>query len=423
MKINFNMSAVFANDNLRKTENALSTSIEKLSSGYKINHAKDNPSGIAIAKRMNAQIRGLSKASQSASDGVSVIEIAEGALTEVHDMLQRMNELSIKAANGTMSASDRETVQDEINALRDEVTRIAETTEFNGSVLLDGTYDLKGFTETSIKTSTKKNVDQATGTPTAGSPSDITFDTSAVTVASYSDEAKIGIYEITVTADVDENGEVSIKNIEITDNQSTTTVHGKSVDLRTVENVVVPAEDDNGRITVTGDDDFSLTLEFDLDKLKTMAGTVNAGTVTTLTGVFNVDLTGIGAMTMQIGANEGQTLDIRIPKVSARSLDIDDLDVTTQDAALESIKKVATAIDTVSAIRSRLGAYQNRLEHSISSLDITEENMTSAYSRIMDVDMAEEMTQYTQQQVLTQAGTSILAQANERPSQILQLLQ
>lgn len=423
MKINFNMSAVFANDNLRKTENALSTSIEKLSSGYKINHAKDNPSGIAIAKRMNAQIRGLSKASQSASDGVSVIEIAEGALTEVHDMLQRMNELSIKAANGTMSASDRETVQDEINALRDEVTRIAETTEFNGSVLLDGTYDLKGFTETSIKTSTKENVDQATGTPTAGSPSDITFDTSAVTVASYSDEAKIGIYEITVTADVDENGEVSIKNIEITDNQSTTTVHGKSVDLRTVENLVVPAEDDNGRITVTGDDDFSLTLEFDLDKLKTMAGTVNAGTVTTLTGVFNLDLTGIGAMTMQIGANEGQTLDIRIPKVSARSLDIDDLDVTMQDAALESIKKVATAIDTVSAIRSRLGAYQNRLEHSISSLDITEENMTSAYSRIMDVDMAEEMTQYTQQQVLTQAGTSILAQANERPSQILQLLQ
>lgn len=128
-------------------------------------------------------------------------------------------------------------------------------------------------------------------------------------------------------------------------------------------------------------------------------------------------------MTMQIGANEGQTLDIRIPKVSARALDIDDLDVTTQDAALESIDKVATAIDAVSAIRSRLGAYQNRLEHSISSLDITEENMTAAYSRIMDVNMAEEMTQYTQQQVLNQAGTSILAQANERPSQILQLLQ
>lgn len=405
MKINFNMSAVFANDNLRKTEGALSTSIERLSSGYKINHAKDNPAGIAIAKRMNAQIRGLSAASQSASDGISVIEIAEGALTEVHDMLQRMNELSIKAANGTMSEGDRATVQEEINALRDEVTRIAETTEFNGSVLLNGTYDLKGYVEKS--------------TSTAGVVS--TFDTSAVTVESYSDEAKLGFYEVTVTADVDAaSGEISISALEINNTRDTAPVHGKTVDLQKVTNLVVPTEDDNGRITVTADNEFSLTLEFDMDKLKAAATAAGA---TQVTGTFNVHLTGMGAMTMQIGANEGQTLDIRIPKVSARALDIDDLDVMTQDAALESIDKVATAIDAVSAIRSRLGAYQNRLEHSISSLDITEENMTAAYSRIMDVNMAEEMTQYTQQQVLNQAGTSILAQANERPSQILQLLQ
>lgn len=405
MKINFNMSAVFANDNLRKTEGALSTSIERLSSGYKINHAKDNPAGIAIAKRMNAQIRGLSAASQSASDGISVIEIAEGTLTEVHDMLQRMNELSIKAANGTMSEGDRATVQEEINALRDEVTRIAETTEFNGSVLLNGTYDLKGYVEKS--------------TSTAGVVS--TFDTSAVTVESYSDEAKLGFYEVTVTADVDAaSGEISISALEINNTRDTAPVHGKTVDLQKVTNLVVPAEDDNGRITVTADNEFSLTLEFDMDKLKAAATAAGA---TQVTETFNVHLTGMGAMTMQIGANEGQTLDIRIPKVSARALDIDDLDVTTQDAALESIDKVATAIDAVSAIRSRLGAYQNRLEHSISSLDITEENMTAAYSRIMDVNMAEEMTQYTQQQVLNQAGTSILAQANERPSQILQLLQ
>lgn len=405
MKINFNMSAVFANDNLRKTEGALSTSIERLSSGYKINHAKDNPAGIAIAKRMNAQIRGLSAASQSASDGISVIEIAEGTLTEVHDMLQRMNELSIKAANGTMSEGDRATVQEEINALRDEVTRIAETTEFNGSVLLNGTYDLKGYVEKS--------------TSTAGVVS--TFDTSAVTVESYSDEAKLGFYEVTVTADVDAaSGEISISALEINNTRDTAPVHGKTVDLQKVTNLVVPTEDDNGRITVTADNEFSLTLEFDMDKLKAAATAAGA---TQVTETFNVHLTGMGAMTMQIGANEGQTLDIRIPKVSARALDIDDLDVMTQDAALESIDKVATAIDAVSAIRSRLGAYQNRLEHSISSLDITEENMTAAYSRIMDVNMAEEMTQYTQQQVLNQAGTSILAQANERPSQILQLLQ
>ncbi len=405
MKINFNMSAVFANDNLRKSEDALSTSIERLSSGYKINHAKDNPSGIAIAKRMNAQIRGLSTASQSASDGVSVIEIAEGALTEVHDMLQRMNELSIKAANGTMSTNDRATVQEEINDLRDEITRIAETTEFNGSVLLDGTYDLKGF----VETYTDENGNAST------------FDTSSVTVESYSDEAKVGFYDIEMKATLNQtSGVFNISAIEVLNTRTTAMVHGDVVDLQTVENLVVPTEDDNGRITVKADNGFSLTLQFDMDKIKE---TVEASNLTEITGKFNVDLTGYGAMTMQIGANEGQTLDIRIPKVSSRSLDIDDLDVMSQDSARESINKVATAIDEVSAIRSRLGAYQNRLEHSISSLDITEENMTAAYSRIMDVNMAEEMTQYTQQQVLTQAGTSILAQANERPSQILQLLQ
>ena len=393
MKINFNLSAVLANDNLRKSDDALSTSIEKLSSGYKINHAKDNPSGIAIAKKMNAQIRGLNTASQSASDGVSVIETAEGALSEVHDMLQRLNELSIKAANGTMSTKDRATVQEEVDALRDEITRIAETTEFNGSTLLDGTFDLKGFAEESTK--------------------DATFDTSAVVVESYSDEAKLGFYELTVETDVDaDTGELYVKNVTINTTDSSTEVHGKTVDLQTVENQIVAIDaDDRKTVTIEADDGFSLTLCFDLDKMTAGSGT------------FNIDLTGIGAMTMQIGANEGQTLDIRIPTVSAKSLGIEDLDVMTQDDALKSIDKVSNAIDQISSIRSRLGAYQNRLEHSISSLDITEENMTAAYSRIMDVDMAEEYTQYTQQQVLTQAGTSILAQANERPSQVLQLLQ
>ena len=395
MKINFNMSAVFANDNLRKSEDALATSIERLSSGYKINHAKDNPSGIAIAKRMNAQIRGLSTASQSASDGVSVIETAEGALTEVHDMLQRMNELSIKAANGTMSLNDRATVQEEIDALRDEVTRIATSTEFNGSVLLDGTFDLKGFAE-------KSEYDTAN------------FDTSAVTIESYSDEATIGFYEMTIETDINpEANETIIKSVTINDAHTQTVIHGDEVDLQTVENQIVEIDEDDGEtVVIKADDSFSLTMHFDLDKIP-------AGT----TGTFNIDLTGIGAMTMQIGANEGQALDIRIPTVSQKSLGIEDLDVMSEESALKSIEKVANAIDTLSGIRSRLGAYQNRLEHTISSLDITEENMTAAYSRIMDVNMAEEMTQYTQQQVLTQAGTSILAQANERPSQVLQLLQ
>lgn len=398
MKINFNTSAVYANDYLSQSEEALSSSTERLSSGYKINRAKDNPAGIAIAKRMNSQIRGVAAANQSASDGISVIEIAEGALTEVHDMLQRMNELSIKSANGTMSENDRRTVQEEVDALRDEIARIAETTEFNGSTLLDGTYDLKGYVE---------KYDDAS-----------VFDTSCVRVESYSDEAKAGFYDIEFAASISQtSGELVISKLNILNNRDKAQMHGEEVEIQIVENLVVPKEDDNGRITVTADNGFSLTLQFDMEALK------QAGGGAALTDRFSIDLTGYGAMTMQIGANEGQTLDIRIPTVSARSLGIDDLDVMTQDSAKESIDKVAEAIDEVSAIRSRLGAYQNRLEHTISSLDITEENMDTAYSRIMDVDMAEEMTQYTQQQVLSQAGTSILAQANERPSQILQLLQ
>ncbi len=436
MKINYNMSAIIANDTLAKTDTALSTSIEKLSSGYKINHAKDSPSGIAIAKKMHDQIRGLNRAAQNASDGISVIETAEGTLAEVQDMLQRMNELAIKGSTGTLSDSDRQTLQDEVDQLRDEIDRIAGSTEFNGNVLLDGTFDLKGYTS---------NPD--------------------VKVESYSDEARIGNYYIggiTVTvvekvdADgnpidenglpvyeqkLDENGEpvldangkpvmnqisepVMIKTLDTTnaifkpvdasgDPIQITLPSGKQVDALDIVNPKCTVAEDGYTLTVTGDNQFSMTLTFDI------SGKNDGDTIASA----NIELTGIGAMTMQIGANEGQTLDIRIPTVSSKSLGIHQVDVTKREDARLSINRISNALDTISSIRSRLGAYQNRLESSVSSLDVTEENMTSAYSRIMDVNMAEEMTEYTKNQVLVQAGTSMLAQANERPSQVLQLLQ
>lgn len=430
------MSAIIANDTLAKTDTALSTSIEKLSSGYKINHAKDSPSGIAIAKKMHDQIRGLNRAAQNASDGISVIETAEGTLAEVQDMLQRMNELAIKGSTGTLSDSDRQTLQDEVDQLRDEIDRIAGSTEFNGNVLLDGTFDLKGYTS---------NPD--------------------VKVESYSDEARIGNYYIggiTVTvvekvdADgnpidenglpvyeqkLDENGEpvldangkpvmnqisepVMIKTLDTTnaifkpvdasgDPIQITLPSGKQVDALDIVNPKCTVAEDGYTLTVTGDNQFSMTLTFDI------SGKNDGDTIASA----NIELTGIGAMTMQIGANEGQTLDIRIPTVSSKSLGIHQVDVTKREDARLSINRISNALDTISSIRSRLGAYQNRLESSVSSLDVTEENMTSAYSRIMDVNMAEEMTEYTKNQVLVQAGTSMLAQANERPSQVLQLLQ
>ena len=145
MRINYNVSAMLANNALANNDNLLAQSLERLSSGLKINHAKDNPAGLAMAKRMNAQIEGISIAGQNASDGVSVIEIADGALGEVSDMLQRMNELAVKSANGTMTDTDRETIQEEIAQLKEEVVRISETTEFNGQKLLNGEFDLKGY--------------------------------------------------------------------------------------------------------------------------------------------------------------------------------------------------------------------------------------------------------------------------------------
>ncbi len=415
MKINYNMSAVLSNDHLARTENSLSKSIEKLSSGFKLNRAKDNPSGMAISKRMHAQLRGLAAGSNNASDGISIINVAEGAMTEVHEMLQRLNELSVKAANGPMSDSDRETVQEEVDALLEEIDRIAESTEFNGRRLIDGTYDLKGFVE--------KSVNEA----------DATFDTLSVKVESYSDEAKIGVYEIKLETsmktemrrEINEDGigvEVPYTypcvTAAVVSPAGITQIHGKDVELEEVQNQkMVASLDDPHTLTIVADNGFSLTLDIDLDKFVTPPQTHP------ISRTFNVDLTGIGPMTTQIGANEGQTLDIRIPTVSCKTLGVAELDVSTQDEAKNSIDRIARAVNNLSAIRSRLGAYQNRLEHMVSSLEVTEENLTGAYSRIVDTNMAEEMTEYTKDQVLSQAGTSMLAQANQRPSQILQLLQ
>ena len=367
MKVNYNISAIIANNTLGLNDRNLSASTERLSSGYKINHAKDNPAGLAIAKRMNSQIRGLSQASQSASDGISVVETAEGALAEVHDMLQRMNELAVKAAHGALTDEDRQMIQEEAAQLKEEIVRIADTTEFNGKNLLGGDCDLKGYT-----------------------------DTEGVKVNYYADEVDPGPYTLTgVTATLDADGKIDPATLSAT-----------LGDGSYPANCTVTAEGNN--IIIKNDDDFEIKLEV----TQSIAGADIA-----------LDLTGIGAMRLQVGANEGQVLDIRIPKISLKDMGIQDLDLSTAEGGALGIEQVSVALEYVSSIRSRLGAYQNRLEHSVSSLDITNENMTAAYSRLMDVDMSEEMIEYTKDQVLVQSSTSMLAQANERPSQILQLLQ
>jgi flagellin len=389
---------MIANNSLKMADNKLSASLERLSSGYKINHAKDNAAGLAIARRMNAQVRGLSIAEQDAKDGESVVEIADGALAEVHDMLQRMNELAVKSANGTMSDDDRKTIQDEITELQNEITRIGETTEYNSQKLFDGTFDLKAY---SNKTDIKVNY--------------------------YSDEVNTGKYEVSlVDITFDERGEVALTQA--------TKATLKRTDVTPQKDIPVSVSGDIDQIILTGENGVEVRLDISAHVVK---GTDPATGKTTynfadikdnpdtddVNEALQLDMTGIGAMTLQIGANEGQTIDLRIPQLSLLQIGIDKTSVATYDGALRAIEEVDKAIASVSEMRSRLGAYQNRLQHTQTNLATSQENVTAAYSRIMDTDMAEEMTDYSNLQVVTQAATSILAQANERPSQVLQLLQ
>ncbi len=476
MQVNYNISAMIANNALTSNDNKLAESIERLSSGLKIANAKDNPSGLAISRRMNAQIKSLGVAGGNSGDGISVIQTADGTLSEVHDILQRMSELAIQAANGTNSDDDRKNIQDEIAQLKDEITRISEATQFNGQTLLDGTFDLRGYATVNGKTDPK------------------------ITVNSYSDSIQGGDYYLggLYTSYDDTTGKVTLyANETDRDNQE------NALDQGTID--VFRVNQNQGKITTeTYMSQANVTVDGDIVRVAVNDGReIELKINENLNGQqIALELTAKGAMTMQIGANEGQTLDIRMPKVTLSNLGIFYTDVTlyrtnaemdqqidleiaefmasdfdpdnnpgvsweqtleearlayeddpeneekyrtykyletrveekqeeirkevykTRNAgADQAIEDIGHAIQKISDIRSRLGAYQNRLEHTVSNINVTSENMTAAYSRIMDVDMAEEMTVYSTQQVLSQAGTSMLAQANERPSQVLQLLQ
>lgn len=398
MRINYNVSAMLANNKLANNDNLLSKSLERLSSGLKINSAKDNPAGLAMAKRMNVQLESLEVANQSAGDGVSIMETADGAMAEITEMLQRMNELAVKSANGTYSENDKSVIQDEVKQLTEEITRVTETTEFNGQKLLNGQFALKGYV--------KGNLD--------------------VKVSSYSSEVTAKLYtidELIIEENPlpkDDSDRYRVKSVELKDGDFP---KGATASIR------------DNLVTIQGVNGFKMTL--DLSKvIEDANGTFPIDVTNAKADPLVVDATGIGAMVVQVGANEGQIMEIDIPKISLSEMGLNNfyvkddngqgvwtLDVSTEKTATEAIERIEGALQFVSGIRGRLGAYQNRLESTINGLDNTSENMTAAYSRIMDVDMAEEMTNYTTYQVMTQAATSMLAQANERPSQVLQLLQ
>lgn len=386
MKISYNAAAMRASNALNASDNKVSKSLGRLSSGLKVTTSKDNPSGYAIGKRMNTQITGLGSATQNSNNGISVLETADGALTEVHEMLQRMNELAVKGETGTLTTTDRMTLEEEVKQLKQEITRISTDTQFNGQTLLDGSFDLRGYT-----------------------------DDHRVKVEYYSDEVTCKEYEILA-------GQLKVAyNADGTlDPVNTTFSYPSSGD----PNKAFPpgvgiTEIFGNKITFSGPQNFELTID-----IAKPDPTMTPPAFTGAAGEdIHIDVTGLGTMDIQTGANEGQQLAIRIPTVSLDRMNLTDLKMTTTGECADANKAIKKAILYVSDARSRLGAYQNRLEHTVNNLAVSSENMTASYSRIMDVDMAEEMTNYTTEQVISQAAVSMLAQANERPSQVLQLLQ
>lgn len=372
MRIGTNMSAIISNGYLSKSEKSLQKSLERLSSGYKINSAKDDGAGKAISEKMKTQIKNLNRASMNASDGISVTQAAEGAMAEIQSMLQRMNELAVQGANDSFTDEDRNNINSEIQSLKKEIDRISSDTEFNNTKLLNGEVQRRSY-------ATVKNADGEKNL------------TSGIKATYYDSTVLAGEYGLTINGD-------------------------GSADFLT--------DDDGNRIGFS--DTAVITSENNKVKVTDVNGFVFECTVDpeqNFTGDVTIELWNIGAMPIQLGANANQTMDIIIPEISSNSLNLDQLDFSTSDSCGKVITIIEEAVSRVSKARSDLGAYENRLEYSVTSLDSTQESMTSALSRMVDVDMAEEMTNYTQQNVLQQAGVSMVAQANQLPEKVLQLLQ
>ena len=448
MRINYNVSAMIANNALQRNDDNLAASLERLSSGLKINHGKDNPAGLAMGKRMNAQLKGLSVATQNASNGISIIETADGAMAEMQDILQRINELCVKANNGTLSDDDRKIVNDEVVELKEELERIKNTTEFNSMPILNGEFQYRGYTSDKEVKVSNYSAKMNTAEPYSISAIKLTGWDDDVLSVSYTPDsnddkltnskakADDGLVTITtqegyeIELELDKYKPYKVESLELTrdTNGNLTGVASFSSNDSRLAGATGNYDSATGKYTITATDGTVINIDLNgvgenITSVKNpkTSGTFGAG-VYSYSGL-EVDLTGIGSMRLQIGANEGQVLEIPIPDVSLRHMGIRDIDVSTKEGAQDALERIGGAISYISQVRSELGALQNRLENSVNNLDITVENMTSSYSRIMDVDMAEEMSEYTKNQILTQAGTSMLAQANERPSQVLQLLQ
>lgn len=364
MRINNNIMALNAHRQLGINQTAGAKSMERLSSGMRINRAGDDAAGLAISEKMRGQIRGLKQASRNAQDGISLIQTAEGNLNETHSILQRMRELAVQASNDTNDTIvDRKAIQDELDQLVGELDRIKDTAQFNTKKLLDGSLN-----------SSIDNV--GTGLTVDAGFSDIRITGAAA-----------GTYSITVADDT---------KITVSDGTNS----------QTIDIGAAPTGFDTKEVTF-GSMGISLVVNSQI-------GDISADN--------DFDVVAGGSISLMIGANEGENMTISISEMGAGALNIGSLTVDTAANAEAAVTAINEAINTVSAERSKLGAYQNRLEHTIANLGTSAENLQAAEARIRDLDMAEEIMSFTKNNILQQAATAMLAQANMAPQSVLQLL-
>jgi flagellin len=480
MRINHNSLALNASQHFATINDNIAKSMSRLSSGYKITSPADDAAGLAISNKMDAQIRGLDRASLNSNDGVSVIQSAESGMNELHSILSRMRELAVQASNDVNSEDDRDAVQEEIDNLAEEIDQITSSTAFNGISLLDGGCTRRTLDSDPIVSTTYLSTSVAVGT----------YEVDIVGPAAKA-EYSVGLKDSSATVTKEQAGTLSVNGfaVYIDEGMSMTEVYsalqehldkigisvsavdgnGDSADFATASSVLLTSKEygsdqkidiscENPELAsllgvsdgdhaegkdcevelVTGDDGFSKSATCTSDgydiTIKDRNGfemqisidadvdpdfmDVGGGTLDT-----KIEVLSAGTMVIQTGANSGEQLVIDIPSMDAKSLGVDNLIMYTHDYANDAVEAIDAAITRVSNVRSKMGAYQNRLENINDNLEAQNESLTEAYSNIMDTDMAEEMTEYTQQDVLAQAAISMMQKANERPESLLQLLQ
>ncbi|NVK43062.1 MAG: flagellin [Oceanospirillaceae bacterium] len=384
--INTNIASLNAQNNLMKSQNDLQTSLQRLSSGLRINSAKDDAAGLQISNRLTSQIRGLSVAVRNANDGISLAQTAEGAMQESTNILQRMRELALQAANGSNSEEDRAALQKEVTALQDELTRIADTTAFGDQKLFDGNFGTKTFqvgsnaNETIAITLGEISAD-ALSERAAVSSADFVSSTELVTLLSEIEDGTTSTLTFTYTPDGGSAQDLVADLTGVTDAGSL----AKALNDALGEIGVAADVNASGGVDLTGS----------VGNGDTLSAALDAGT-TTLTAIT-------------VGADD--------------SFDVSTIDISTAGGAQAAIAAIGEAIAEIDSQRAGLGAVQNRLESTISNLTNISENVSAARSRIQDADFAQETANLTRAQILQQAGTSILAQANTLPQSVLSLLQ